>query len=155
MFKKKFIFHNKNSFPCSAPAVFPHGGGKFFSLQLFRSPGILFRLFLVGEYWKILLRLFQGFSGVSLLFGALYRRFRAHASWVLGRVLHQNFWFLYGYTVDSIFRVSLWQPQQNLRSKSFAPVYSNVFLRLRLLGIFGEGSELGNNGHVGVPMALQ
>src|SRR2546429_2537832 len=123
--KKKFIFRNK-LFSLLCSCRFSPRWGKIFSLQLFRSPGILFHLFLVGEYWKIFLRLFQGFSGVSLLFGALYRRFRAHASWVLGRVLHQNFWFLYGYTVDSIFRVSLWQPQQNLRSKSFAPVVLSV-----------------------------
>jgi hypothetical protein len=62
----------------------------------------------------------------SLLFGALYRHFRAHTPWVLGRVLHQNFWFLFGYIVVTIFRVSLRQPQQNLRPKSFAPVVSAI-----------------------------
>src|SRR6266516_2334352 len=64
---KKFIFHNK-LFSLLCSCRFSPRWVKNFSLQLFRSPGILFRLFLVGEYWKILLRSFQGFSGVFSAF---------------------------------------------------------------------------------------
>jgi hypothetical protein len=117
---------------------------------------------LVGEYWKIFSWLFSGsFRGFSA-FLAL-----SSCSPELLSIKYLGFWAEFFLKASGSFSAT-WTTQYSgsvlgdhyktlsevLRTGGFVHIVTSSFVFVSW-EFFGEGSELGNNGHVGVPMALQ
>src|SRR5216110_3450457 len=130
--------------------------------SFFRVPVYFFVLFLVGEYWKTFSWLFSGtFRGFSA-FLAL-----SSCSPELLSLKYLGFWAEFFLKASGSF-TAMWITQYSgsvlgnhnktlsevLRTGGFVHIVTSSFVFVSW-EFFEEGSELGRNGHVDVPMMLQ